>query len=636
MIPDLSGLSADVLRDLTNVGTVRRATREVEESRVELTFTETDAGLRVEAGDGTVCVLGAGAFDTWRCDCAAGGTCRHVVRAVLAWQARGETTRTPGEPAPESSEDADADPAPPPDVVDARTRRAARVARERLGLVAGVQRGERVTVVLHVPAEATVRFGADADPRFARCDCGASGCAHLDHALAALEVDAASSSGLVVAPAAVPATVPSTEMRRAWAQWWELLIDLGLSASDELLGAAVRLASELESAGLVHPGAVVRDLIAQLAHHSARDSEVSPARIVALAGELESRLRRLGRAEGGVPSALVAGIAESEQPISHQRLVGMGAEHVYVGGWSRLRVFVGEIRTGAVRTLTVEAVDSDDTVFTARRLGIRSRGGSRYADWAAGGAILPRSKRRGAELVLPRGTTPVQRGTRWELPASSPLLAPHLAALAADADIPAPLAPRGSVAGIGAVRVVEVSELALDRLAHRITATLHDSDGATARLELVLSDRAQQGHEATLARLAGATSAVAGRWVRRADGLVVHPTLLDGPDGVLVVPLGDLPDEAAEVGPTDAEPASGDPWRRLLDDVTASLGRMIVLGSRRSGAAVRSEFAEHAVAAQSAGLLRWAALLRTVVDEPDPRAFVAALLDVAVLLAFAE
>lgn len=667
MIPDLTGLTPDVLRDLTNVGTVRRATREVAEGRVELTFVETDAGLQVAASDDTVCVLGAGAFDTWRCDCAAGGSCRHIVRAVLGWQAQGPASESPVnrgsphiEPDPSGSMCGDsaqsagvggaAASTPAAEVVDARVRRAAEGARERLGLVAAVQRGERVTVVLHVPAEATVRFGADADPRFARCDCGVSGCAHLDHAAAALAAEAAASeapataadqeSAFVVFPGEGTATVPSPVVRDVWAGWWELLVDLGLSASEELLGSAVRLAADLEAGGLVHPGGVVRDLIAQLAHHAAGDAEVSPTRVVALAGELESRLRRLERdASDGVPPALVAGVPESEQPLDHQRLVGLGAEHLHVAGWSRLRVYLGEVRTGAVRTLTIEAVDTDDVRVTAQRLGRRARAGSRLADWAVGGALLPRSKRRGAELVVPRGTTPVHRGTRWELPPTSPLLAPTLAELAVEAEIPAPLAPRGSVAGVGAVQIAEVTDLAADRLANRISATLLDVAGGRARLELPLSERAKAGSEATLARLAsGRTSAVAGRWIRRADGLVVHPTLLDGPEGPLVVPLGDPGEDAGDATDvqTRREAVPDDPWRRLLGDLGACLGRLIVLGSRRHGAAVRGELADHADTAQGLGLLRWATLLRTLANEPDPARWATGLLDLAVLLAFAE
>ncbi|HEY1135801.1 MAG TPA: hypothetical protein VGE77_14600, partial [Nocardioides sp.] len=98
MIPDLTGLTPDVLRDLTNVGTVRRAERELAQGSVVVTFTETDAGLEATAPDAS-CLLGAGAFATWHCDCVVGGSCRHVVRAVLAWQATAPPPPAP-EPAP--------------------------------------------------------------------------------------------------------------------------------------------------------------------------------------------------------------------------------------------------------------------------------------------------------------------------------------------------------------------------------------------------------------------------------------------------------------------------------------------------------------------------------------------------------
>lgn len=640
MIPDLGGLTPDVLRDLTNVGTVRRAEREVEQGTVEVTFVETDAGLEATAPDAS-CLLGAGSFDSWRCDCAAGGGCRHVVRAVLAWRAtpsstldRGGSPAEGGGLAPRPAEGEAGGSG-----VDARVAAAAARARATYGLVATVQRGERTTVVLHVPAEATVRFGADADPRFARCDCGQTGCVHLDHALAAVAAAGDRAAGDLVAGDLVAegpaegglASVPAA-LHDAWHRWWRQLVGLGLGAAEELVAAGVGLATRMEDAGLVHPGAVVRDLVAQLAHQAARDAEVSPARLVGLAGELESRLRSLGR-PGGVPAALVAGVPDAEQAVGAQRLVGLGAEHLHVGGWSRLRVYLGDVRSGAVRTLTVEGVDTEETEVTARRLGARTRAGSTYAEWAAAAAVLPRSRRRGAELVLPRGTAPVRGSATWAVPDDSPLLAARLDAVAVGVDVPGPLAPRGSAAGVGAVRIASVVDVRHDVLEARLTATIVDEGGATARLELPVSTRALPGVEATAERLAsGGTTAVAGRWVRRAEGLVVRPTLLDGAGGPLVVPLG-TPSGPSVLGDPLAE-RSADPWERLTTEVTETVGGLLVLGLRRGAARTRRDLADRATEATRLGLLRWAGVLRAVAEpselEPD------ALLDLAVLLEMAR
>lgn len=637
MIPDLGGLTPDVLRDLTNVGTVRRAEREVDQGSVEVTFVETDAGLEATAPDAS-CLLGAGSFHSWRCDCAAGGSCRHVVRAVLAW--RSSAPGRGGSPA-----EGDGLAPRPGGAVDARTAAAAGRARATHGLVATVQRGERTTVVLHVPAEATVRFGADADPRFARCDCGQADCAHLDHALVALAGRAADGAGdglVALDPQEGGTATAPGALADAWHAWWGQLVTLGLGAAEELVAAGVGLATRMEDAGLVHPGAVVRDLVAQLAHQAARDAEVSPARLVGLAGELESRLRSLAR-PGGVPAALVAGVPDAEQPVGAQRLVGLGAEHLHVGGWSRLRVYLGDVRSGAVRTLTVEATDTEDARVSARRLGARTRAGSSYAEWAAAAAVLPRSRRRGAELVLPRGTAPVRRGATWQVPDDSPLLAPRFDAVAVGVDVPRPLAPRGSAAGVGAVRVASVVDVDHDALEARVTATLVDAEGATARLELPVSSRALPGVEATVERLtSGTTTAVAGRWVRRADGLVVLPTLLDRADGPLVVPLGEPGAAGADAeGPAvPGTPSATDPWQRLTGDVTEALGCLLVLGSRRGTAGLHRDLADHAATADGLGLLRWAGALRRAGElrsaagghDLDP----VALLDLAVLLEMAR
>jgi len=238
--------------------------------------------------------------------------------------------------------------------------------------------------------------------------------------------------------------------------------------------------------------------------------------------------------------------------------------------------------------------------------------------------------------VLPRGTAPVRRGVTWAVPDDSPLLASRLDAVAVGVDVPGPLAPRGSAAGVGAVRVASVVDVDHDALEARLTATVVDEVGATARLDLPVSTRALPGVEATAERLAsGTTTAVAGRWVRRTDGLVVRPTLLDGPGGPLVVPLG-VPGTAGTGGsPAGEARASTDPWQRLTSDVTETLGRLLVLGARRGASGLRRDLADHAARAEGLGLLRWAGALRVPAeggDDLDP----VALLDLAVLLEMAR
>ena len=70
-----------------NKGTLRRARKEL--GAAALTVTEADDGtVTVSADDGTTCVLYANRpFAEWTCSCLAANNCRHIVRAILHYQA---------------------------------------------------------------------------------------------------------------------------------------------------------------------------------------------------------------------------------------------------------------------------------------------------------------------------------------------------------------------------------------------------------------------------------------------------------------------------------------------------------------------------------------------------------------------
>lgn len=85
MRPDLLALDPAVLAELTNVGTARRAAKELA-AGARFDFTVADEVITATDGEIT-CVLGTGHFGSWTCSCTAGESCRHLVRAVLQWQA---------------------------------------------------------------------------------------------------------------------------------------------------------------------------------------------------------------------------------------------------------------------------------------------------------------------------------------------------------------------------------------------------------------------------------------------------------------------------------------------------------------------------------------------------------------------
>ena len=85
--PDLLRLNDAALEDLTNKGTLRRARKEL--GVASLTVTEADDGtVTASSDDGTTCVLYANRpFAEWTCSCLAANNCRHIVRAILHYQA---------------------------------------------------------------------------------------------------------------------------------------------------------------------------------------------------------------------------------------------------------------------------------------------------------------------------------------------------------------------------------------------------------------------------------------------------------------------------------------------------------------------------------------------------------------------
>ena len=189
--PDLLRLSDAVLEDLTNRGTLRRARKEL--GAAALTVTEADDGtVTVSADDGTTCVLYANRpFAEWTCSCLAANNCRHIVRAILHYQAacsepgvvedeEPDSTDLPGQETPGAAAPGKVEPEAvfnPASITrehlraalsPAALRRADQLAGQ--GLLAHVGSIRRISVVrIHHPTPVSVRFLAGADLNYVRC-----------------------------------------------------------------------------------------------------------------------------------------------------------------------------------------------------------------------------------------------------------------------------------------------------------------------------------------------------------------------------------------------------------------------------------------------------------------------------------
>lgn len=669
---NLAELTPQVLTELTNVGTVRRAAKDLE---VAITWSEGPGGaLIAEAADGTVARLGPGPFADWECSCPAMFGCRHLVRAVLIWQ----RDHPVGSPA--AATDAAAVPTPPGSAgSDAATQdapatigdapgsgttlpatvglgtttgqaHAAPVAHdlfgsrlraqgERLatdGITARVTTVPRLRVrVLH-PFDIGVRYPLGTDARYARCECGAGACVHLYLAERARELAAPALAGSTAV--LVDTTSPATDRIDAtgWHLWLDQLLEVGLGAADALIGGAVRLASSWEAQEHVHPAAALRDIITQLEHHRAHDAQLSPERLLLLIGEVEARLRALAF-EGPAPHAVVAGRADTQVSSQAGRLLGLGASWQHVGGWNALRVFLLDVRTGAVVTLTAEREDTPERLVQPADLLAQRRHGRPLADWAVGNALVPRFRRVGDTLAVGRTRVAVAPSPGIDLAGLAAVLPESFADVAAQlSGVPGPLGPRRPSDGVWAVPVTGVSRVRVDATSTTVHALLHDAAGGSAALLLPWGPRTQEGARRLVGLLeAGGLTAVAGRWSQGEDGLEVTPTAVWVEGGVFL-PQVDQALGCDPMGPARLPSVEPDPWQETWRSLAEPLGRLLILGGRRGASSAGTDLHQVARDAEERGLSRLAGQARTVAEavvSPAQRRRVFA--DTCVLLTFA-
>lgn len=625
---NLHYLTVEALTELTNVGTVRRASKDMDTA---ITWSKSPDGLLIaEADDGTRCVLGPGPFDDWECSCPAMYRCRHLVRAVLHWQR--DNSDAPAMQAPAASDGK----ATPVALFPSRLRTKGDLLASG-GITARVTTVPRLRVRLLHPLDIGVRYPIGTDPSYARCECGAPVCVHLYLAERARELAA---SGLAGASAVLVDTTPPQDDRvdpAPWHAWLAQFLDVGLGAADAMIGGAVRLATTWEGQGRVHPAAALREIVTQLEHHRAHDAQLSPERLLLLIGEVEARLRALGF-DGPAPHAVVAGRPDAEVTGESARLLGLGAEWLHVGGWNALRVFLMDVRTGAVLTLDAERDDTTEKLVVPADLLARRNSGAALADWAVGNALVPRFRRRGDRLAIGRTRVSVVPSATLDLAGLAAVLPEGFIDVAAQlSGVPGPLGPRRPADGVLACPVAGVHEVWVDAAASTVRATLTDASGEQAALVLPWGTRTAAGARRLIGLLdSGELTAVAGRWRTGEDGLSITPTAVWTSAGVLL-PQVDLALGCDPSGPAQLPVGAHDPWRLAWESVAEPMGRLLVLGGRRGAAIVAPDLERAATTAESSGLSRLSELARSLsisVGSTDQRRKPFA--EACVLLSFAD
>jgi hypothetical protein len=458
---DLLALTPDALAALANRGLVKRAAKELDAGAIPALGTDPDGTVQGKFPDGTTTTLPPNTtLDAARCSCGAAGVCRHRIAVVLTYQRDNEST-APAElwsPGTVTDEDLAA-------LIGERTLR-----RARRAFQAGYRAKLRHPTEQDQTAQAelptcTVTFLVPGDLSYVHTDA-----VNRDEATAlavwafrAAETPATDTVDVGGSPTTATDLTAVTDLLD------QLLLDGATNASEVLDAAWQRLHRDLTAQRLHWPAAVITDLLAQLTAYRTRSAAYDADQFAALLTELHARTTATG------PRAEVLGPDEpAETPLKRVRLTALGAR---------------------LRTATTADIyfASGDVVLVQRDTPLRT--GQRLAASNVVSESATRSASRAVTLKTSRvaktSLTPV--GTAWNHLPQALVVDDYAAAAAHLAELP-PRQVRARVEAelVRAVRVTEVTDVAYDPAAQRLTATLHHSPIAPDSLAPAAPDAAAE------------------------------------------------------------------------------------------------------------------------------------------------
>ena len=581
---DLLALTPQALAQLSNMGLVKRAQRELGEGLVPTLSEDEEGTVTGTFSDGIVAKLPIGTtLKACPCTCGATSVCRHRIAVALAygpWHAAlatevpkvGSSSSTeapsteaiPASDAPSRSDEAPSTPWSPGELSDEvlgralgdrvleRARRTA-----RRGLVATVEREETPTARL---PSCTVRFLVPRDVAYARCDCVDAGgaCEHLALAVWAFrEADAVAPEGL--------RAIVSFGGGEALAASCTAALDDALALAHALLARGVeafqpaptrfaQVKSRLEREGVVWIHDLVADLEIALEGYHARSALHGTREVAALLVELRARTRAGIAVDCELPARFVLGQGEaSETALDHVRLVSLGARLRADARTRFADVFLADPDTATVLVLQ-KRWDYDEKTEPENGYDLANRRVSTQVSLRslAHGQLVSKVVRRRANRGIEIGTsraaqssvTP-QLGDYGSLP--SPLLVADLSVHTSRTFLlpPRMLAPRVLAEDVHVVVVSAVRDVGYSAAEQRLVARLADAAGN--EFTLVLGHRRVAPHaiDATLGALDASPRFVSGSLVSTPSGFELTPFSVSAK--TLVVP--DL------AGPTKVAPA---------------------------------------------------------------------------------
>lgn len=596
MRQDLLALGAEDLASLSNLGNVKRATKELDRGRVKWTLTEQDGDVTFEWSDGPTTVIPADStVSDARCSCPATSVCRHIVRAVIAYQRERREAS--------DSELPPARPWDPGSVSDdqlAEIFHGSALSRWRTlfdeppGLVVELVRSAKPTARFHRLGH-TIRFLVPDDGRYTRCDCNEDPpCRHVALAVLAFRRLAPErESGTVETTGPEPPLEPArvsgvdrvlaTMTRDGLAETPKARVDRWRAIEDQI-----------RNDGLLWLAEVLNDIIRQWTHYHGHDARFSPARLADLTGELIIRRDALSAEDLPVPRLFVRGEhRDMATTLGQTRLVGLGTSAIVRHASVDLVALSQDTKSGKVMSFVDTFPDpgAGSPRHTATFSELARKPVLEKRDYATLGrsqiVIKSATLNPDHSLKLGRsGASAYGQDFRWD-----GLLAPVLCESVAELEAriasqpPASLQPRRIGEDLVVLPVAEQSDARFESRSNLLRATISDHDGAATELLHPYSTRGRTGLERTLEWLRSDARLVylSARGRLTATGLKLSPVGLvfeRGGRRVMVQPWVDDMDDhlesaSVELDGEDREIDLVSSYRERLAD---ELGRLLVRG----------------------------------------------------------
>lgn len=651
---DLLVLTAADLADISNRGTVKRATKELDQQKVTYDLVDVEGTLTVTWSDGPVSVLPAGrTVADGDCDCPATGMCRHLIRAVLAYQALHEGESADGPVAP-------IEPWNPGDISDetlaelfsSRMLASLRTTFEE-GLVVEVLRSTKPVARFH-KLRHTIRFLVPGDARYSQCDCAEKApCRHAALAVWAFRELGGRDAAIVDTQAGeyVDANlIAETE------EAVRLLVETGVANTPTTTMDRLRAVEKrLRNASLVWPAEILLDLRRQYDHYHSHDARFSPDMLCDLVGELMIRFDALRNPDLPVPALFVRGHKDDQDArLGQSRLIGLGCGVRNRQNSVEILALMQDDSSGTVVAVsrhfpdpTDEEVEPEDLSRLGSKLVVKGRD---LTTIGAGQLVIKTGKLYSDHrLSLGRSTASVYaQNYAWEElrpPVHAEAFAEVRARLAQLP--PASLRPRRLGEDLQVVRVHGIDNVRFSAREQAVRARVRDEHGATAELFHPYTTRNRHGTERLLNwlnRSGDRLLYIAGPCRLGAAGLIISPTglVFDGPvSRTLIQPWVDDMDAHLESSDVSIEPPSEAerPIDGLRRGLAAHVGDTVLTGVDTAIAAPRSEwerFESLAEAMHLYSISRSLDGLRQSMTDDDHHAMSGAVLELCVLSRLAQ